>query len=539
MRRIGGILLFVLLTSGIVLISCKKQSPTWDTNILAPIINVSMSVDNLVKGTTVKVNNDSSVNVVFSDSLYTLNMDSLFRIPDTTIKTGIVMPLSSYTFSPGAQIYPTTTNTTNYGVSSVQLKEAIVQSGFVKISAISTVPGVTDFTYTVPGATLYGIPLNVTIKVPAGTSTSPGYTSIIYPLNNYNIDFTGPTHNSYNLLSTIISGILDPSDNPTVVTSNDSIQIITTFYSLVPYYGQGYFGKSVRSIGPSKSAFSLFRKFIAGTLNLQDVTVSFTLENGFGVDARANISQLSSKNIYTGTSVNLTDASLINQDININAATKSSNPASPVTPTIQTFVVTPTNSNILTWIDNLPDSIGYALKVTTDPLGNVSGSNDFAYYGYGIKAYFNINVPLALVANNLTLADTVQINFGNSAAIQQVKSGTFTLYATNGFPFSAAMQIYLLDNNAHIIDSLIAQPQTTIAAGITNASGIVIIPENSTLTIPLDTYHTQQLFNTKTIIIMSRFNMNCPTCIPPFAKIYDYNRLTIKLVGNFDYQVKG
>ncbi|HTB07892.1 MAG TPA: hypothetical protein VK806_13150 [Bacteroidia bacterium] len=536
MRRIGAIFLF-LLTGSIVIISCKKN-PTWDTNILAPIINASMSVNDLVKGTSVKTNPDSSVTIVFSDSLYTLNMDSLLKIPDTSISNGLVMPLTT-TINPGSTIYPTQTTNTNYGVSSVQLKEAIIQSGFVKIEAMSTVPGKTDFTYSVPGATLAGNPLNISIQVPAGTGSNPGDTIIIRQLNNYKIDFTGPSHNSYNLLSTTISGILDPSDNPTVVNAGDSIHIKTTFYSIIPYYGQGYFGEITKSVGPSTSAFSLFNKFTSGTLSLQDIAVTFTLENGLGVDARATISQLTSINPRTGPPVSLLDATLINRAIDINAATQTYNPASPVTPTIQTFSIVPASSNILNWIDNLPTSIGYGLQITTNPLGNVSGSNNFAFNGYGIKAFFNISVPLALVANNLTLADTVQVSFGNTANLKQLKSGTFTMYATNGFPFSAGMQIYLLDNTTHaIVDSLI-NPAQSIAAGTTNSNGIVISPQNSTLTIPLDAYHTQLLFNTKTIVIMPRFNMNCPTCIPPYGKIYDYNHLTIKLVGNFDYQVKG
>jgi len=531
-------ILFLLVTAIAVFVACNKRTPTWDTQILAPIVNTSMSVNNLVTGTTVKANPDSSVTIVYSDSLYTLNQDSLFRIPDTTVLFAFPSPITT-TVSPGGTIYSSTT-TSKYGVSSVQLTEAIIKSGFVKFEVISHVHGLTDFSYTAPGATLSGNPLSFTMKVPAATGTSPGIDSIILPLDGYKIDFTGPSHNSYNLLTTIVNGILDPSAPPTVVNAGDSLIVRTTFYSLVPYYGQGYFGKSVRNIGPKTTAFPLFKKFTSGSLSLQDVTVNFTLKNGFGVDASINISQLTSLN-RAGAAVSLTDPAIIGNTIHINRATQTYNPAAPVNPTVQTFTIDPSNSNILAWVDNLPVNVQTALQITTNPLGNVSGSNDFAFYGYGIQAYLDVTVPLSLVASNLTLADTVAVNYGSgSTSFQQIKSGTFTLYATNDFPFSAGMQIYLLDGtNTHIIDSIML-PNQSIAAGTTDATtGKVISPVNSQLVIQLNVNQAKELFNTKNIIITSRFNMNCPTCIPAFSKIYDYYYLNLKLVGNFDYQVKG
>lgn len=185
----------------------------------------------------------------------------------------------------------------------------------------------------------------------------------------------------------------------------------------------------------------------------------------------------------------------------------------------------------------MPTSIGYSLQVTTDPLGNVSGSNDFAYYGYGISANINVTIPLSLIANNLTLADTLAVNFAGSAnTTQHIKSGTLTIYASNGFPFSAGLQLYLLNKNNIVYDSLfIPATQTINAAPVNAVTGIVTNPQSSVLTISLDAAHTQELFNTKNIILHARFNMgNLPST---YRKIYDYYQLGLKLVGNFDYQI--
>ena len=269
---------------------------------------------------------------------------------------------------------------------------------------------------------------------------------------------------------------------------------------------------------------------------MQSVNVSLTLQNNIGVDAQINIGSITSINPRNGPPIALTDAGLIGNTININRATQTYNPLNPVVPSIQTFSLTPVNSNIIKWIDNLPTSVGYSAKVTTDPRGNISGSHDFAFFGYGIESNLDISIPLNLIATNLTLADTLPVNFSNTKQAQNIKSGTFTLYADNGFAFSAGLQIYLLGSNNAITDSLMATPQT-IQPGILNILNEVTNSTQSVVKIPLSEAQTKILLSTKNIIIMARFNMGM---LPStYVKIYNYNTLKIKLVGNFDYLFNG
>jgi hypothetical protein len=543
-KKRASIILLVLCMACIL--SCRKNSgPSWDTQILAPLIKTSLSINNLVTNTSLNVNHaDSSVTLVYSDSLYSLSLDSLLKLHDTTL-VNVFGGVGSFTFTVngGNSILPLSTtadSVSTYNTGSAQLTKAILQSGEIELEVISYVPGLTDYTYTVPSATLNGKPLTLTVKVPAANGNSPGKKdTVVTSLNGYVVDFTGPQHNGYNDIVTRLRGILDPSVSSLVVNSADSIIIKATFHNVTPYYGQGYFGEAKRIIGPSKSNFPLFNNITAGNLNLKNVNVTFTLENGFGVDAQINIPQLTSINQRAGGITVPLSANIINNAININRATQTYNAAMPVTPSIQTYSITPANSNILQWIDNLPTSIGYTIDLTTDPLGNVSGNTDFAFLGQGIKAYLDVSVPLYIAANNLTLADTLPVNFASSSQAEQIKSGIFSLYASNLFPFSAGIQLYLLDNNKHITDSLCLTPQT-IAAGIPNPAGFVANAQNSVLTIPINTAQASLLFSTRNIIVVARFNTGCTTCLPiQYSKIYSTYVLNIKLIGNLDYQVKG
>ena len=530
-----GKLLLGLFVSGFIFISCHRDSPSWDTQILAPVVNASMSINNIITSSYIKNNPDSTVSLVFTDSLYNLNIDTIVTIPDTVLNYDETNILGTQTINPGTEMFVSTPNptTTIYPIGSVELTEGILQSGYLIFAIRNPLSQPVDYYYKVLNVIKGTDTLHVDTVIKAFQSLT-----IKIPLNGYTINFKGPSGNGYNDITTSIEVYLDPSAIPVVIPSGDTVvSSKVSFTNVIPYYAKGYFGTTTKSFGPENVAFPVFNKIVAGTLNLQNVSVNLILTNGFGVDASLILSKLTSNR--NGDTIPLHATGVVGSTIHVNRATATNSPApaSPVNPSVLNFTINPTNSNIINWLNNMPTSIGYSLQVTTDPLGNVSGSNDFAYYGYGISANINVTIPLSLIANNLTLADTLAVNFAGSAnTTQHIKSGTLTIYASNGFPFSAGLQLYLLNKNNIVYDSLfIPATQTINAAPVNAVTGIVTNPQSSVLTISLDAAHTQELFNTKNIILHARFNMgNLPST---YRKIYDYYQLGLKLVGNFDYQI--
>ena len=77
-----------ILFFAIILISaCKRDSQTnWDTGILAPLATTNLTINNLVKDSVLHTNPDSSVSIVYQNSIYSLNLtDQYVHIPDTSI----------------------------------------------------------------------------------------------------------------------------------------------------------------------------------------------------------------------------------------------------------------------------------------------------------------------------------------------------------------------------------------------------------------------------------------------------------------------
>ncbi|HLC82418.1 MAG TPA: hypothetical protein VJI69_01230, partial [Bacteroidia bacterium] len=196
-----------LLLSFIVAIlfsSCRKEmeKASWDTDILAPLINASMTINNILPDSILQANPDSSLKIVFNNDLYKIDMDTLFNIGDTTVHNGYALPFAT-TLSPAQVIpFPSSTSTT-YSLPGIELKTVIIKSGFVTFKVKSEIREVTTYVYSIPCATdALGNMFSKPITVPARVGTTPGVFNQTYDLTGYTIDLTGPAGTQINTIYT-------------------------------------------------------------------------------------------------------------------------------------------------------------------------------------------------------------------------------------------------------------------------------------------------------------------------------------------------
>lgn len=518
-------LLFVVL-----IFSCRKEleKPFWDTQVLAPLINASLDINNLLPDSILQANADSSMKIVFQNDIYKLAMDTIFSIPDTTLSQIYTIPFP-VTFNQGQVVVNNSQSETTYNLQGVQLRSTTVKSGFVHYQIKSLIKEVTNFVYSIPSAKLNGVPFSINVSVPAAVGSTPGVYDQTYDLSGYVFDLTGIYHNKVNTLYTSFTASVSPLGQPVLVNNTDSLIVTNTFYDIIPYYAKGYFGQNTFNVGPSFTNFTLFDRIVDGTLQLEDVNFNLKIENPIGLDARIYFNNLSSVNTRTGNTINLSN-SIIGIPININRAAES---GGTVFPTYANFPLTVNNSNIKQMIENLPDKFGYSMQIIANPLENVSSSNDFIYSDKLMKANLDIEIPLSLVASNLTLVDTLDLNISNPDD-QSVKSGTLTLIADNGFPFDASLQIYLLNEVNSVVDSVFANANIIDEAPI-NSDLRVIRKKQTRIALPLSESKMNLLYHTKKLKLKVKFNTSAQ---PQYIKIYSEYSIDVKLVGDFNYTIQ-
>jgi hypothetical protein len=513
--------------------SCRRDSPSWDVGIVTPLAHASMSIDNLVTDSLITADANGAIRLVYSNQFLGLNTDTLFDIPDTTIGDYFSLPLSG-TLNPGDPIANQSSNTT-YALGNVELVFAILSQGKIYLTLQNDVQARIVVNYQIPGADLNGVPFDTTFTVNAAPGPNvPTFANLVFDLSNYAIDFTGSAQNNVNTIALLFSAMIDPTENPVAVTNQDSVGYSNTFSGVKPFYMRGYFGSEITAIGPETSDFSFFSKIRSGSIGLDSLTMSLHIDNYLGMDARLTINNIWSENSRTGQSVYLAN-SVIGSPFNVNRGTYT-NSWPPVTPSSYDFIFNNANSNARALVENMPDRLGYDLTLFTNPLGNVSGNNDFFFANYAIDARLDVEMPLNFFASQLVVEDTIEADFASMENKESILDGILTLHAQNSFPFSAAVQIYLLDANGLVTDSIVALPNV-INSGATTMSGQYLVSSgfaSSEIRIPLTGSQTQSLLNSSRLLFQATFDTNSA---PNYAKVYMQNRLDLQLTADFTYKI--
>ena len=106
--------------------------------------------------------------------------------------------------------------------------------------------------------------------------------------------------------------------------------------------------------------------------------------------------------------------------------------------------------------------------------------------------------------------------------------------ANNGFPFDASVQLYMLDDHSHIVDSLYGTTNT-IDQALLNSSLRVVSKKTTKLIAALSESKTDLLYNTKKVLLKVRFNTASQ---PQYVKIYSDYSINIRLIGDVNYTIQ-
>lgn len=411
----------------------------------------------------------------------------------------------------------------------VGLTKAKVKSGQIRVEAFSTLQDTVRFHYEIPSAQLNGNAFQLDNIMPPAPVGGVSHFLETYDFNNYDLTLTGINNDTVNTIYNILIGSIDSTGVQKTIALTDSFYFYIGFIDVIPGYAKGYLGQDTIEIGPEEVSVSLFERITGGTLQLEDIKLDFTIENGIGADARIYVDKVISINSKEAISVPLTGTAL-NNPLNVIRANENFSFSPPVAPSVSKIQLNNSNSNAKSFLENMPDKIEYSFKIYTNPNGNISGGNDFMYDQSNLRASLNMEIPLSFISDKLTLADTVDFSLTSSA--EDIKDGIFTLIADNGFPFDATVQLFLLDNANNIIDSLIT-PNKILAAPV-DANLKVVSRKRSKLLIPLDENKMSRLRSTKKIKIVADF-----TTVPSsqYIKVYSSYMLDLKLIGDFNYFV--
>jgi hypothetical protein len=412
-----------------------------------------------------------------------------------------------------------------------ELTKMRVKTGSFKIKLASTLPDTAYVTYTIPDAKYLGTdPLFVQASVPPAPTGQTIYIDKTYPVDNYYYDLRGKNRDTVNSFYNELLLRIDSTGKMISLSLKDSFYVYYSLYDVKPDYLEGYLGKSTYSYKSSFSGVDIFSNIREGTLSLDDAKLKIFIENGVGANASVTVNDMKSQNTKKQIIQSL-DLTSIGNPITINRATNN-----PLTPSLTTRELNKTNSNSKSLIEIFPNKFLYDFKVTINPNGDAANRTDFIYSSSGVKAGADIELPLYLSADNLTLSDTLDFELSKMQNLDQVSSAVFTLIADNSFPLNATVQLWFADAQHKIIDSLFTPVRPVIMGGeLKSGQQRVLLPAKTKIPADVDELRMQKIRNSKYVIVRASFNT-----VPKsqHLKFYSDYKLIVKLVAELTYNPK-
>ena len=439
--------------------ACRREDSTsWSVDLALPVAHAHLTLSDIVTDSLLVADENGLWHLRIHNDLTDFALDSIVAIPDTLIHKGFSPDLSGGPFPipPGQQLITQNVNTV-LALNDVELKEVRIKSGTMQYFIKSYTGAYLDCSYSLPGVTLYGIPVVLSAATSPGTDANPFVQSGNINLAGYRIDLSGPNGNLKNTIASSVDiSISNLQPGNAMIFGDDSVAVELHFVDPIVEYARGYFGYHEYSLDQGTS-FGNDLPIPQGALNLDQVFFHFNVENYTGADARVDFTEL--KGIHGGTSQSfLLENADIYDAINITRAFDNNG---TVVPVIKEYVLDNSNSNIDQFVEFLPDSIYLSGEVVINPLGDVSDGNDFIYTDQALNASMDLDIPLCVGMQGLVLTDTLNITSESDADI----SGKFFVDVTNAFPFSATMDLALVDYEGEVIAQLI-QGGTIAASGI-------------------------------------------------------------------------
>jgi hypothetical protein len=505
---------------------CKREErTTWNSGVLVPLVEGSMYIDDLVPDSILSADENYLWHLILVEDLTEFNLDTLVRIPDTTISKRFDVPIIGGPFPiPPGQIIINEEENNQLGLNGVELREIRVKSGFLQYSIRSYINGYLQCNYELPGVTLNGVGTVIEATTQPSVGVNPYVFEGSIDLSHHQIDLTGESGTMFNRIYTHLTiQSLVGAPAQTLVSGDDSVVVELRFVDPVIEYARGYFGQHVYQLNQDVD-FSDEVHFPDGSLNLQEATMKFHLSNAVGADARIEFTELSNYNLSQNSSVSL-DYNPLFAPLNITRALDNNG---VVVPTSYDFEMNELNSNIVPFIENLPNAFSLQGDISINPLGDISGGNDFIYSDNALQANLEIDIPLLVGIDDLTFIDTLAI----ASQVDLVADGSLYLYTNNYFPFSATCNAYLINQQNQFLSTLIYEG--TINAAIeTNVPGSTL-PVESRIRIPLNEKIIAQLNEGNRVVIkmvLNSMNYDQP------SGLYENYRIDYRIIGDADVEM--
>ncbi len=334
-----------------------------------------------------------------------------------------------------------------YHLDPIRLAYAEIAGGTLEVEAIHTMPDSMYFFLSLPGVQdMSGWPMKVNWVLRPSPTRDSVRRREVYSLVGYSVDFTGKDHDTFNSFYQITVLRFDSTGKKIHLSLKDSIYLNYRLLGMLPSYARGYMGRDTTSVAGVADMPWIRRFFDDGWIRFDEVSAGIVFENTFGFDADVILQSIVGYNSATGQYRTL-NASLLGRTYRIPPATDR-----PLSPAYLEVPVHSASSNLISFLQNMPDQIEVVGTVFRNPSGNPNRLTDFFYDSSYLDVKVWMEAPMQLSVKDFYLQDTLaMVPF----VTDEVDSFQLFWRYVNDYPITWDVQVYAWDSlHQQVIDSL-------------------------------------------------------------------------------------
>ncbi len=485
----GGVFMTALFLAGCQAPADELLLPEWTPTLAVPLVDTRFDLQDVLESVSTSVDTlpiesgpQGELVFVYSEDFSGTLAESWLTLPD-------VMESSSFALD---EVLVSVINLSDAGspflISDTLVSEMIVDSPpGALVDLIELEEGMLSFTVTsTMGDDVEGQLTIPNLLDPVGMPWSVAWTPELLSSGSFNVleELSGwrilpenPNVQDTNLVTALFDVYL-VNDPDHIAVEGESLSAEFSMTNLVFSRVEGDFGSSEIYLEEGTSTLNLFDdRFTTSGIGLERASISLEVTNAFGVEAILDSLEL----------VALQDGEVV-AVFNSTAQALTIPPAngSAQSPSVTTWVLDETNSNIVSFFSVEPRTLELSAWVGANPNGvNPAEPNFVDADGY-VFGKFRADIPLSIKVEQLDFVDTTAFDFDLEETVSELDSASLRVILHNGFPFGVTTSIVFLDEFGAALDSLSLSPLPVFTVPLMDEDGLPAEPALFVHDIPMD-----------------------------------------------------
>lgn len=441
--------------------SCKPDSTAdWSPTFAGPLVNSTLTIsdilDRIASDSSLYSDDDGLIYFTFENELFDYSPADLFQLDYGTNVIDNEVPFSpalqsaldlnggaSFSFGQGVLTIEPAVLNPDGSQFNILIDSMYLYEGDLLVNINSTMGHGGYLDIQIPNmVNADGEMFMYQLEWPENVTTGASTASLMVPLNGYFIDFTQSTDNDpYNHLDVDMTVNIVKSDY--IADDNDNITFTLELDGMDFELVYGDFGPGSYLLGKDTIDFNPFTEFVDADFYLSDPRINLRINNGIGL---GNTNSFVEDLMYIDNNGSLNEV-LYNPDA--------------IQPMINAPVTVGQFAETFEQISNDDGDLSAMMSPNVRQLiygiygvinNNPPNTQSFIHRDYGVSANLDVEIPMYGRIGDIDFTDTLDFDLGEQLA--EVDSLVIKTNMESYFPANAYLQIYFLDADKNLLDSL-------------------------------------------------------------------------------------